>query len=152
MDWHYAGQFSRSPNTLRRTEEIEQEGCCVHRSRGIKRRVSRARPTVDASRQKAQSLFKRLELRPTADGVEHPVNLQIQQTRSGHALCGGEPLQGGGRITPLRVRRSIADCAEIAFQRPQLAQFLRGLRDLAQRLVGECQTEVPIIRGERCCG
>src|SRR5579862_1725413 len=61
-------------NTLRREDEIEQQGCCVQRSRGVKLRIFGASSAVGASRQKAQPPLERLELRLAADGVEHPVN------------------------------------------------------------------------------
>src|ERR1700677_2565251 len=94
-------------------------------------------------RRKIQPLLERPELRVIADGIEHPVDLDAHQARPAQALTRDEPLERRVRIAPLGVDGSIADGAEIGVQRLEFFELGCGGLDLAERVIGECQTKVP---------
>ena len=104
------------------------------------------------SRRKIQSALERLELRLITDGIEHPVDLDAHQARSAQALTRLQPLQRRARIAPLGVDCGIVDSAEISVQRLEFVQLGGGWLDLAERVVGECQTKVPIPAVKRRLG
>ena|SRR5215472_2663281 len=106
-------------------------------------------PTANLRKRKIQTPLERLELGLTADRVEHPVDLKSGQGGSVHTCRRGEPSQRGSGVTPLRINSRVLGCARLPFPCLQLGQFLFGLRCSAERMVGECQTPVPIILIER---